>query len=148
MRWLLALFLLTTNFVYAQPRAAQVTGKVVDENESPLEGVSVIILGNQKGGITNEDGTFSITLPAQRATALVFSHTGYVDQQKNFFLSIGEVENVLIRLKRSGKELETVTVTDERERKEAGLVFLNPKNAIQIPGAVGGVEAMIKTIVG
>ncbi len=148
MRWLLALFLLTTNLAYAQPKAAQVTGKVVDENESSLEGVSVIILGNQKGVTTNEDGTFTITLPARRATALVFSHTGYLDQQKNFFLSIGEVENVLIRLKRSGKELETVTVTDERERKEAGLVLLNPKNAIQIPGAVGGVEAMIKTIVG
>ncbi len=148
MKWLLAFFLLISNFVYAQPKVAIVTGKVVDENELPLAGVSVIILGKQKGVSTNEDGTFSISLQAQRATALIFSHTGYYDHQRNFYLSENEQENILIRLKRSGKELESVIITDERERKEAGLVSLDPKNAIQIPGVAGGVEAMIKTIVG
>lgn len=148
MRWSLALFLLIPNFVYSQPKGALVSGKVVDENDSPLAGVSVIILGRQKGVTTDDQGVFSIVLPAQRATALVFSHTGYADQQRNLYLSEGENENVVIRLKRAGKELETVTVSEERDRKEAGLISLNAAEASLVPGAVSGIEGMIKTIVG
>ncbi|RYF87909.1 MAG: TonB-dependent receptor, partial [Chitinophagaceae bacterium] len=85
---------------------------------------------------------------AEKAFALVFSHTGFSTTQKNFFLSSGENESIVVRMNKSGKLLDEVIVTDDRERTETGLVKVNPKSAITLPSTTGGVEAMIKTLVG
>ena len=67
---------------------------------------------------------------------------------KNFLLSNGETEQVVIRMKLAGKTLESVIITDERDRRENSLVRINPKNAITLPSTTGGIEALIKTYVG
>jgi hypothetical protein len=46
------------------------------------------------------------------------------------------------------RELKTVIVTDQRQRRETGLVVINPKNAINIPSPTGGIESLIKVFVG
>jgi hypothetical protein len=149
MRFLTALcFLLVTHASYAQLKSATVSGRVIDENENPLGNVSVTILGKNNGILSSDSGTFLIKVEAGKAFALVFSHTGFLDVQKNFFLSKNENETVTIRLSRSGKTLETVVVQDDRERKETGLVKINPKNVLTLPSTTGGVEALIKTLVG
>jgi hypothetical protein len=142
---LLCLFTVTAA---AQSKYAVITGKITDENDTPLKNVSIVILGKNSGIVSSDSGTFSLRVPAQRALALVFSYTGFGDQQKNFFLSNDETETVLIRMKTSSSTLENVTVADERERKETGLIKINPKNAVLIPSTTGGVEALIKTLVG
>jgi hypothetical protein len=133
---------------HAQRRAAFVSGKTLDENEQPVSNVSVTILGRQTGIVTNDSGNFRISVPAERAFALVFSYTGYKTEQRNFLLNEGEEENVVVRLERGSKQLETVTVTDQRQRREAGLVTVNPKHALNIPSPTGGVESLIKIFVG
>jgi hypothetical protein len=132
----------------AQRKPAYVTGKVVDENEDALSGVSITILGKQHGIITTDSGTYRIKVPSEKAFALVFSHAGFRDEQKNFYLSEDEEEQITVRLARVGKTLETVVIGSEKERKEIGLVRINPKNAINLPSATGGVEGLIKTLVG
>ncbi|MEO6288701.1 MAG: TonB-dependent receptor plug domain-containing protein, partial [Ginsengibacter sp.] len=69
-------------------------------------------------------------------------------EQKNFYLSEDEEESITVRLDRSDKTLETVIIKDEKERKETGLVRINPKNTITLPSATGGVEGLIKILVG
>ncbi|MEJ7589595.1 MAG: carboxypeptidase-like regulatory domain-containing protein [Ferruginibacter sp.] len=133
---------------FAQKKAAFVSGRVIDENENFLTNVSVIILGKTTGIVTMDSGHFRIKVPADKSFALTFSYTGYLEIQKIFFLSEGEEEKVTIRLERSGKTLETVVVSDEKERKETGLVKINPKNALVLPATAGGVEGLIKTLVG
>ena len=51
-------------------------------------------------------------------------------------------------MKLAGKTLESVIITDERDRRENSLVRINPKNAITLPSTTGGIEALIKTYVG
>ena len=147
-RFLLFVFLLLTTAVYAQKKAAFISGKVVDDNENPLSNVTVQVLGRQGGVITSDSGTFRIKVAADKAFALVFSFTGFKTEQRNFLLNENEEETMIIRMERGATELSTVVVTDQRERKEAGLVVMNPKNAINIPSPVGGVESMIKVFVG
>ncbi|MEO5890228.1 MAG: TonB-dependent receptor [Ferruginibacter sp.] len=149
MRLLIGL-VLSLLFMYssAQKKIAFVSGKVVDENENPLVNVSVLILGKTSGIVTNDSGYFSVKVPAGKSVALIFSHTGYAEIQKNFFLSENEEEKITIRLERVGNTLETVVVSDERERKETGLIKINPKNALVLPTTVGGIEGLIKTLVG
>ena len=132
----------------AQKSGALVSGKVLDENEKPLAGVSIIMLGKETGMVTSDSGTFRMHVPADRAFALVFSFTGYKNLQQNFILNDKEEERVVIRLERATANLENVTVTDDRNRKEAGLVTINPKDAINIPSPIGGIESMIKVYVG
>ncbi|MBC7888054.1 MAG: TonB-dependent receptor [Ferruginibacter sp.] len=132
----------------AQKKAAFVSGQVVDENENRLANVSVVILGKTNGIITNDSGFFRVKVPADKSFALIFSHTGYAETQQNFLLSENEEEKITLRLERSGKTLETVVVSDERERKELGLTKINPKNALVLPSTVGGIEGLIKILVG
>ncbi len=132
----------------AQTKYATINGTVVDENDNPLTNVSIIILGKNSGILSGDSGKFSLKVPAQKSLALIFSYTGFIAQQKNFFLSNDETETLLIQLKQSGKTLDAVTIGNEKERKEAGLIKINPKTAIILPSTVGGVEGMIKTLVG
>lgn len=133
---------------FSQKKSAFVSGKVVDENENPMAGVSVVVLGKTNGITTSDSGTFRMRVPADKAFALVLSFMGYKTEQRNFLLNEGEEEQVVIRMERSSKELDVVVVTDQRQRREAGLVVINPKNAINIPTPGGGIESLIKVIVG
>jgi len=149
MRLLTALLLCFISYIsQAQPKQATVSGNIIDENENPVPGVSIIILGKTSGIHSSDSGSFRITVEPEKAFALVFSHTGFNTVQKNFFLSTGENENIVVRLLKSGKTLDEVIIQDERERRESGLTRLNPKNAILLPSTTGGVEAMVKTLVG
>jgi hypothetical protein len=132
----------------AQKKSAYVSGRIIDENETPIAGANVVILGNQNGMITSDSGTYRIKVPAEKAFALVFTHAGFRDEQKNFYLSDGENEQLTMMLTRNGKTLETVVISDQKERKETGLIRINPKSAVSAPGATGGVEGLIKILVG
>jgi len=142
------LFLLISITITAQKNPAYISGKVIDENENPLAKVSVTLLGKQTGVLTSDSGTFKITVPANKAVALVFSFSGHRDEQRNFYLSENETENLTVKLEHSGKVLETVIIQDERERNQPGLTKINPKNALILPSTVGGVEGLIKILVG
>jgi hypothetical protein len=144
----LSTLLLSSLFSFAQKRSAYVSGKILDENENPISKVSVTILGRTSSIFSNDSGEFRIKVTAEKAFALVFSYTGYKNEQRNFLLSDNEEEKIVIRLERGSQELETVVVTDQRQRREAGLVNINPKNAINIPTPTGGIESLIKIFVG
>jgi hypothetical protein len=134
---------------FSQKKAiAIVSGKLLDENENPLPGVSVTILGRQTGLITSDSGTFRIRVPPDKAFALVFSFTGYKSEQRNFLLNQGEEEKIVVRLERGGKALQQVVVSDQRENRETSLIRINPKNAINIPTPIGGIESLLKVFVG
>jgi len=133
---------------HAQKKLAIVSGRVLDENEKPLHGASVTILGRQSGILTSDSGTFRLKVPAEHAFALVFSFTGYKTEQRNFLLNENEEERAVIRMEKGQKTLQEVVVSDQRESRETGLVRINPKNAINIPAPIGGIESLLKIIVG
>lgn len=147
-RTLALVLLLFCGNLFAQQKTAIIAGKVVDDNEKALPNVSVIILGKQNGVITSDSGTFSIKVPSNKAIALVFSASGFHTVQRNFFLSENEQEKIVIRLDKTARFLQEVIIKDERERRESGLVKLNPKNALTMPSVTGGVESLIKIFVG
>ena len=128
----LASIIMTLFFVSAQAqnKTAFVSGNVVDENGTAIVKASIVILGKTSGIVTNDSGYFRLKVPAEKSFALVFSHTGYAETQKIFFLSNDEEEKITVQLDRSGKTLTTVTVGDDKERKELGLTKINPKSSL------------------
>ncbi|MGN6248378.1 MAG: TonB-dependent receptor [Ginsengibacter sp.] len=142
------LLLFTSLTCFSQRKTAHISGSVIDENEDLVPDVTITILGKQNGIVSSDSGKFEMEVPADRAFALVFTHTGFHSQQKNFYLSPGEKEQLTVKLIRSSETLQTVVVKSEKERKETGLIRINPKNAVAVPSATGGVESLVKTLVG
>lgn len=136
------------NTLTAQKKTAIITGKVVNENEDALANVTVMILGNTTGVITNDSGLFTIKVPAEKAFALVFTFVGYKEKQQNFLLSENEKENVNIRLLKAKLISETATVIARNRADEVSLIKINPKNAFVIPTPNMGVEGLLKVFVG
>jgi hypothetical protein len=59
----------------------QVQGQVVDEDGTPLPGVSIVVKGTTQGVATDAQGNFVLTLPDDKAT-LVFRYIGYQTREK------------------------------------------------------------------
>ncbi len=142
------LFLLLSLFAFAQKKSATVSGIIIDENENRIAGVSIFILGQQKGINSSGSGTFVLKVPSDRAFALVFSHSGYKPVQQNFLLNEGEEERITIRMEPGAGTMEEVIVKDQRERAEVGLIRPNPKSVINLPSPIMGVEGLLKVFVG
>ncbi|HZH94248.1 MAG TPA: carboxypeptidase-like regulatory domain-containing protein, partial [Flavisolibacter sp.] len=145
---IVAILLFFSAACFSQKKWATIKGRVLGENEETISNVSVTILGQQSGIATSDSGTFSLKVPADKAFALVFTYTGFRTTQQNFILNEGEEERITIRMERGGGTLEGVTVTDQRDRREAGLIRPNPKNILNLPSPIANVESMIKIIVG
>ncbi|HMR93397.1 MAG TPA: carboxypeptidase-like regulatory domain-containing protein [Chitinophagaceae bacterium] len=145
---ILILLLLCGITAFSQKQPAYVSGTVLDEEENPLARVSVILLGQQKGIVTNDSGYFRLKAPAGKAFALVFSYAGYQSVQKNFLLNEQEEEQIIIRMEKGITTLQEVVVSDQRDRREPGLVRMNPKSILHLPSVNTGVESLIKIIVG
>jgi hypothetical protein len=146
--FLFLLCIIIVTIAAAQKKTAIIIGKVINENEEAINKASVIILGKQTGIATNDTGYFKLTVPAEKAFALVITAIGYKEKQQNFLLSDGEQETVTIRLQRNTKAGEGVTIIANKRDDEVSLIKINPKNALSIPTPIGGIESLIKIFVG
>lgn len=82
-----------------------ITGQVIDdENQEPLIGVSVLVVGTTTGTITDFDGNYSVELPAG-SKQLQFSYIGYASQTVNVSANV-----LNIRLKSDTEMLSDVVV--------------------------------------
>ncbi|WP_290792002.1 TonB-dependent receptor [Flavihumibacter sp. UBA7668] len=145
---LILLFLIQNSPGIAQGKTAVLTGKIIDQDDLPLVAVTISVLGKQQVYRSDDSGYFELSVPANRAIAILFTHTGFKTLQRNFILNNKEKEFVLVRMQPGTGELAEVTVTDNRNRRESGLITINPKQAINIPSPGGGIESLIKVFVG
>jgi TonB-linked SusC/RagA family outer membrane protein len=113
------LFVLTAS---AQERT--VTGRVTNEKNEPVEGVSVTSLESKQGTQTNSNGDFSLTLPASAKT-LVFTAVNY---ERVVGTIKGNTLNVTMRS--SDTKLQEVVVTAlgiARDKRSLGYATQNLK---------------------
>lgn len=82
-----------------------VGGVVVDKNNEPLIGVSVMVEGSSGGTITNMDGKFSISLPKNK-TSLKFSYVGFDTQT----VSVKNKKEVRVVMHEDLQQLDEVVV--------------------------------------
>lgn len=82
-----------------------VTGKVTDEKGDPIPNATVMVRGSNTGTVTKQDGTYSITVPAN-ARYLVISSVDMATEE----ISIGTQTNISVKLKAADKSLQEVVV--------------------------------------
>ena len=112
-------FLVAVGQLIAQTK--NLSGKVTDENGSPLEGATITVKGTQVAATSKQDGTFSFSVP-QNARILVFSYVGLATQE----ISIGNNTNFNVSLRAAGTdpldEVVVVGYTTRKKRDEAGAI--------------------------
>lgn len=108
----LSLFFVGIGIITAQ---TQVRGTVVDENENPAVGATILIKGTTQGTITDRNGNFTLSAPANGT--LVVSYVGYITQE------VAVSANVKITLTTDAELLDEVVVTAmglSRQKKSIG----------------------------
>lgn len=123
-------------------------GRVVDQNDVPLSGVSVRMLGSAVATSTDANGTYSIP-SSTTGTVLVFSYIGKVTQQ----IVVGNQTVINVTLEDDGQDIEEVVVvgygTQTRDKLTTSIskvdnkvlentTYTNAGSALQ--GAVAGLR--------
>lgn len=83
-----------------------VNGSVTDDEGEGLIGVSILVEGTSAGTVTDLDGNYSITLPADK-NILLFSYTGFADQR----VEVNGRSAISVTLQPSAAILDEVIVT-------------------------------------
>lgn len=74
---LLLAMLFITSWMFAQ---VTVTGNVRDERDEGAIGATVLLVGSQKGTITDSEGNFKLSVPNAQTAVLQISYVGYETQ--------------------------------------------------------------------
>src|SRR5210317_1136092 len=106
--WILTplLVLLSLSFSFAQERA--VSGNVVDQDNVPLPGVSVVVVGTTRGTQTDFDGNYSIRVNSNET--LRFTYIG----QRTLDRPVGTSVVINVQMEEDTETLEEVVVTGYR----------------------------------
>jgi TonB-linked SusC/RagA family outer membrane protein len=89
--------------LWAQTRT--ITGRVTDAAGNPVANASVTVKGTSTGTTTNDDGTYTLTIP-QDAKVLVISGIGYAESEQR----IGSATTLNVTIDKEDKDLQEVVV--------------------------------------
>ncbi len=132
----------------SQAKNATIKGKIIDEDENPLAGVSIRILTKSEGSISDDKGNFKLIVPANKLVAVIFSSTGYKSIQKNFNLRYTQIEKITITLQRASDTLKDVTVKSNYEQRQSGSIAIDPSKTLLNPSPNNSIESLLKFFVG
>jgi len=118
------------------PQTIDVHGKITDEEGKPLAGVSVVVVGNEKGTIkgtfTNSNGDFSL-VNVDENDQLRFSFVGYLPQT----ISIKGRSEINVSLKIDVKQQTEVVVigygTVQKKDLTGSVSTISPKDIQDVP---------------
>ena len=115
---LLTFFSVFGSYARAQSLSQQLKGRVIDANNDPVIGASIMVKNSKEGTVTDMEGKF--VLNSSPAATLVVSYIGYVTQEVK---TEGRKSPITIVLKEDTKRLGEVVVTAlgiKRDRKALG----------------------------
>ncbi len=73
------LFVSGLHWAYGQDRT--ITGRITDDTGVPLIGATVLVKNSTTGSVADFDGYYSLNIPQEDSTVLVYSFTGYIPQE-------------------------------------------------------------------
>ena len=117
---------------YTQQKQSMVRGKVLDANNQPLPGATLLVKGSTRGVTTDIDGSFEIEVTPQ--DVLIVQFLGMQDQE----VKVGNQKNIVVKLQEQTDELDEVTVVAYGKQKKAsviGAISTITADEVQVPVA-------------
>ena len=141
------IFLLTILTAFASQASVKIHGLVTDENNEPLEFVSVRIGGTAIGATTGLDGRYSISAPENDTIQVVFSCIGYEDSKRRLIEPKGDL-TINVKMQPKSYALQGVEVT-EIQKQTNTMQKISTTAGKLAPDATGGsVEGLLSTVAG
>ena len=131
--------------VGTQAQTGKLAGRILNDKNEPLAGVSIKIVGSNGGVTTDQNGQYSITLSTSKKYDLDFSAVGYnLKNVSDVEVKEGQVTTLDITMEVSGKNLAGVTITAARSnaRKETVNSLIQFQKNTNTVAAVVSAEAI------
>lgn len=135
---------LITSFAFAQK--ARIKGVVLNENNEPMENVSV--LTSTGSSSTNSNGFYILEIDANKDIVVTFSHVSL--KKSTYKINLKPHQDFELNPILSSKEdvIEEVVINAKNRKDFDGKTMVSPVVIRRIPGANAGVENIIKTLPG
>lgn len=137
--------------VIAQAQNKKITGKVFNDENKPMSGVTVQLKGAKSTISTDNDGTFSISVPDKLNTVLKFSYVGY--EMQSIAVTGTTLPDVFLNKKQSSLDAVVVVGYGTSKRKDltGSVEKLNLKDLSKAPvrsfeEALGGRAAGVQVV--
>ena len=125
----------------------KIHGKVIDEENKPLEFATVRIYKTALGTNTNLDGDYTISTAEIDTIDIVFSCIGYKTEKRQLIKAKGDI-TLNMRMFKTAKELQEINVT-EYKKQTGSMIKIDRDSYKFAPDVSGGsVEAMLTTMAG
>lgn len=123
-----SLFIFLFGFLIQQGFSqTEISGKVVDEDNFELAGVSIYVKGNNKGTVTDFYGNYVIEIENPSNTILTFEYLGMITQE--------------ILLTSASQEVNVTLLPDEKALSEVIVIGYGTQNKKDVTGAVALVKS-------
>jgi len=120
------------SFAALQPRT--ITGTVIDQNGDPLIAVTVVVQGTTTGAYTDENGSYTITVPDGDAV-LVFTFVGMGTQE----IAVGNQTAINVSMLEDALALQDIVVVGYASQKKVNLTgsvsTIESDDLVKIPSA-------------
>jgi hypothetical protein len=124
------------------------SGHITDEAGTSLVGVAVVETGGRNGTVSDTSGHFSIYVSSEKKANIRLSLLGYEPEYISIKPGSGATLNQEIKMKRLSNTISEVQVSSDKIRNEAGSIRVSTKKVDELPSTVGGVEGLLKILVG
>ncbi|MFM9825053.1 carboxypeptidase-like regulatory domain-containing protein [Flavobacterium sp.] len=142
---ILVFFLLFINTgVLAQ--SAIVKGVILDDNNRPVDGVNITVLGNTIQ--SNNTGFYRIVVPANKKITLVFSHVSQKRASITLTLKPNEDYEFNLVMNNQEEQMGEILIIGNNKKRVQGITTISPEVIRKIPGANAGVENILKSLPG
>ena len=122
-------------------------GRVVstDGEPVPYASVGVVSVATPYGTTTDNRGRYTLSINQTDSVTVRFSCTGFESQERRILIAAGATSQLDISLRPAAKQLDAVTVSDDRIRSSA-FTQINIKRIENNVGPSQSVESIIKTL--
>ncbi|WMJ74248.1 carboxypeptidase-like regulatory domain-containing protein [Cytophagaceae bacterium ABcell3] len=147
------LFFLLSGTLLSYGQNAVFEGAVTDEDGKALELVNVFVEETGASAITDEQGSFSFSVPVGKTYTFTFFYTGYKFKSYTLDALEEKVYKMDIALEEDIYELDHVEIEGQRqrykdERRQASTFKLDPKVPKYVPSAFNDFNRVLATLPG
>ncbi|MDE5642351.1 MAG: TonB-dependent receptor, partial [Muribaculaceae bacterium] len=147
LRFIIYTILVVAGAVNAMAAPVKIHGKITDENNEPLEFVTVKVTGTAIGATSDLEGAYSLSVAEADTIRLSFTCIGYEESSRRLIEAKGDV-TVNVKMSPATYTLGEVNVTDYRKQTD-GMQLIDLGQQRLVPDVSGGsVESIISTMAG
>lgn len=143
--FLISIFILLS--IVARAENITIHGKVIDNENQPLEFVTVKIAGTAIGAQTNMDGDYTLTVAQQDTITVTFTYISFKEESRQLINAIGDIT---LNMKMTPFERELGAIEFTEFRRQTNTMQQIDSELFQLSPDVsgGGIEAMLTTMAG